>query len=375
MIFYLFQVLLLFSFNDYNKTVNTCNLNDTSSTSIDDIDSLRSDLLQILRSAPDTAEIAFAVIREGQPTFVGYQKQGDSIIEVNNRNSIFEIGSISKVFTSTLLAKFVVDGTIDLDESINSYLPFELHNNTQITFLNLSNHTSGLPRMPDNFLLAAMQSPTNPFKAYSDSMLYDYLQNTLTLEFESGTDNQYSNLGTGLLGFVLANISGHSFAKLLDDIIFSPFNMRYSTVGPDFNKGHLVHGYDANGRRADHWEFGQLAGAGGIYASISDLAIFASHQINASNDYLLLTHQPTYTLDNGMKIGLGWHIVDLDIVKNVLWHNGGTTGFTSSFALDKEHQNGVILLSNISAYHPASREIDPFVFKTIEHLSTYGQLD
>jgi len=107
---------------------------------------------------PNETEISLAVINGGDLTYFGIKRKNDTIIYLNNSKHIFEIGSITKVFTANLLAKAVIENKIKLDDDINDYLNLKFKNDNSITFKDLANHTSGLPRMPSNFQVEKLDS-------------------------------------------------------------------------------------------------------------------------------------------------------------------------------------------------------------------------
>src|SRR5690606_213566 len=106
----------------------------------------------------------------------------------------------TKVFTSTVLASLIENGKLKLTDEINSYYPFSFKNDIKLTFENLANHTSGLPRLPENLDLS---NEANPYKSYGKTQIEEYLKNQLKLENEEVKSYSYSNLGTGLLGYTL----------------------------------------------------------------------------------------------------------------------------------------------------------------------------
>jgi len=116
---------------------------------------------------PNNTQISLAFINGENVTYYGLKRQNDSILYFSNYQDIFEIGSITKVFTANILAKSVIDNKIKLDENINDYLDIKFKNNISISFKSLANHTSGLPRMPSNFEQEASSSD-NPYKHYDD---------------------------------------------------------------------------------------------------------------------------------------------------------------------------------------------------------------
>ena len=131
----------------------------------------------------------------------GALDKGDS--RLLNGDTIFEIGSVTKVFTSLLLADMVARNEVALNDPIAKYLPSDVktpgRNGQSITLEDLATHTSGLPRLPTNF---APKDPANPYADFSVPQLYEFLS-TYTLSRDIGSQYDYSNLGGGLLGHLL----------------------------------------------------------------------------------------------------------------------------------------------------------------------------
>lgn len=302
------------------------------------------------KSFPNNTEISFAVITDGSVEYYGITRTEDTIRFSNNYQKIFEIGSLSKVFTSTLLADFVVAKKLKLTDQIKDYLDLSIKSAEPIRFLELSNHTSGLPRLPSNLNLMTVD-PSNPYKDYGEDQLKEYLKEELKLNQAPGLKYEYSNLGAGLLGYILTKISNTTFEEMIQKNIFSKYKMSSSTSNLSHVKGELVIGRDAAGNKTSNWELNVLVGAGGILSNTEDLSKFALAQFNSKNDELELTQKPTFKINSNMSIGLGWHIIAAQSGDTWIWHNGGTGGYSSSMALDIENKNGVIILSNVSAFH------------------------
>ena len=319
------------------------------------------------KSFPNQTQISFAIIRNGNVSYYGLERNIDTLSTIDNHQSIFEIGSITKVFTSTLLSGFVIDNKIDLNDNIDKHLDFTLYNDSKITFKELSNHTSGLPRLPPNLDLTTVDM-TNPYKAYSEDDLEDYLTTSLELAQDSKGKYQYSNLGAGLIGYILSEMEGISYGKLLDQRIFSKFGMSSSTTNHMEIEGEFVKGLDAEGKEVSNWDFLALAGAGGILSNVEDLSRFALAQFDSSNEELKLTRQKTFELNDNMNIGLAWHLIKSETGSQWTWHNGGTGGYSSSMAIDIEKNNGVIMLSNVSAFNPSMGNIDKLCFELMKSL-------
>lgn len=340
-------------------------INNETGLSSDPISERQSQLIfNSIMSFPDNTEFSIALITDGEVRFVGAKRQNNRVITINNYQSAFEIGSLSKVFTATLLSNFVIENKLSLDDDIKSLLGFRINFKKNITFGQLANHTSGLPRLPANFEIS-VDNQANPFKHYDEHKLVEYLRSEMQLNPEPGTKYEYSNLGSGLLGYALAQVSNSSYELLLNDKIFSRYNMRNSTSKRETLRVKLVNGLDPSGDKVSNWDFKVLAGAGAIISTVADLSIFALAQFEEGNSELQLTHQPTFKVSNKMSVGLGWHILKKKKGVHLIWHNGATGGYRSSMALDLKNKNGVIILSNVSTFHKYAKRIDQLCFKLI----------
>ncbi len=316
------------------------------------------------KDLPNQTQLSIAIIQHDLTTYYGVIKENDSIKPADNQEKVFEAGSITKVFTSTLLASLVTEGKIGLEDSINPYYPFPFKEQREITFLTLANHTSGLPRLPVNLDLT---DASNPYKRYTEKELEDYLKRLMTFENKPATTYTYSNLGAGLLGYTLGLSQGRSFEELLQERVFDRYGMHSSYTRSADAGDRLVRGLNADGDTTSNWDFDVLAGGGGVLSTTADLCRFAMAQFNPENRELALTRVPTFVVHDSMKTGLGWHILQSEAGQKLFWHNGGTGGYSSSMTINTADQVAVIILSNVSAFHPASGNIDRLCFDLIRH--------
>ena len=317
---------------------------------------------------PNNTQISLAFINGDNVTYYGLKRQNDSILYFSNYQDIFEIGSITKVFTANILAKSVIDNKIKLNENINDYLNIKFKNNISISFKSLANHTSGLPRMPSNFEQEAYSSD-NPYKHYDDKYLKDYLINFMEIDNKDIGNSEYSNLGMGLLGFTLSNIYNLNYEELYEKYIFSKYNMKNTSFNINLINKKLVKGLDIEGNYTSNWELASLSSAGGILSNVEDLAKYGIAHFNKSNLDLMLMTKKTVKVDDQVDIGLGWHIINSEKSDNKWhWHNGGTGGYTSSMAIDIKNLVGVIILSNVSAFNPFQDNIDQLCFELMKTL-------
>lgn len=315
---------------------------------------------------PNNTQLAIAIIKNGEVSFSGLKNERGSILWINNHKNTFEIGSITKVFTSTLLAKLVVDNKLQLTDTINQYIETPLKGNARISFVQLANHTSGLPRLPSN--LDSTTPPENPYKDYGEEKLKSYVSNELKLSENNGSEYVYSNLGVGLLGYLLAEIEGISYESLIQREIFSRYHMDNSTTDI-LRVKNLIKGLDVEGNEVPHWDIAALVGAGGALSSTEDLSKFALAHFDNSNKELALTRTSTHSINHISDIGLSWEIINRR--SGDIWykHNGRTGGYTSAMIIDVNNKNGVIILSNISAYSSHSSTINDFSYDLMKSIN------
>jgi CubicO group peptidase (beta-lactamase class C family) len=320
-----------------------------------------------LKMFPANTEFSIAIIKNGVVQYFGVRREADNLVTVVNHDRVFEIGSISKVFTSTLLAELVTTGKLSLDNDIGTGLDLTLKDNAKIAFSQLANHTSGLPRLPTNLNLFGVD-PANPYRDYDELKLREYLANDLKTTQAPGTKYEYSNLAAGLLGYIITRIDKKSYEEVLQEKILKKYGMSSSTTIRSNIQDKLVKGRNPFGNEVPNWDLNVLVGAGGILSSAEDLSKFALAQFDDANAAMKLTRKETFKVNETMSMGLGWHIIRRD-GKEYFNHNGGTGGYRSSMTIDSKSKNGVIILSNVSAFHQQSGKIDVLctaLMKTVE---------
>lgn len=296
--------------------------------------------------------IVIAVIDKNGPRFYSYGVKSKVSTEPVDENTVFEIGSVTKTFTALLFADMVKRGEVSMDDPLQKYLPSGITapviNGASIKLVNLSNHTSALPRMPGNFNPA---NPLNPYADYTSKQMYDFL-NELKLTRDIGSGYEYSNYGAGLLGEILATKRRLTYAAIMRNAIAKPLNMTStSVVLTPVMKANLATGYN-EGVEVENWDFGSLAGAGAVRSTAADLAKYIAANMGTEKTKLFpameLTHQNSVPDGTVPMVGLGWHKV-ISNNKEIIWHNGGTGGYRAFVAFIKGGQRGVVVLSNSTA--------------------------
>lgn len=320
-----------------------------------------------IKTFPKGTQISMAIMDGDQTEYLGIINEEGQLKNINNSSSQFEIGSISKVFTSALFADAVTKGDVSFETEITDLLGYKLLNNNKITLVQLSNHTSGMQRMPANFMFAHMKDPNNPYLHYTEENLKSWLTEYMTAELKQDK-SEYSNLGMGVLAHGLTKKYNKSYDQLLKEIIFQPLGMEHSTSNQKNKESNMVKGLDPNGNIATNWEFDVLEGAGAIISTIEDLELFVKAVLEKKIPFLDLQTQPTFKVHENMSMGLGWHIIHGKNGNDYLFHNGATNGYSSSLLIDTDSGKAIMLLSNISYQHPNFTNIDTLVFALMKTL-------
>jgi serine-type D-Ala-D-Ala carboxypeptidase/endopeptidase len=266
--------------------------------------------------------------------------------KVPDGDTVYEIGSITKTFTATLLAKAVTSGRVTLDTPVAQLLPdFKLpsRDGTQITLGDLGTQHSGLPRMPSNIL---PKDPANPYADYDAAKLNAFLAD-YQLPRDPGASYEYSNLGFGLLGYALAQSEHTTYGAMVDQQILAPLGMTMSgTALTDAMRTHLASGHDDTGKATKNWDFDALAGAGAIRSTANDMLRYLKTNMGIDRSPLAaamqLAHQPRSDATKNIRIGLAWMTTD----KGIVWHNGETGGYRSFLGFTADGQHGIVILSN-----------------------------
>ena len=269
--------------------------------------------------------------------------------------TVFEIGSINKTFTGTLLADMVARGEVALDDPVQKYLPAHVRvptrNGRQITLLDLATHRSGLPRLPDNFVPAATG---NPYARYDVETVYQFL-NHHQLRRDIGAEFEYSNLGVGLLGIALGRAAGTSVKELFRQRILEPLGMRMTGYEREGElAAWLARGRGQGGRPAPYWDASEaLAGAGGLRSNVEDMLLYLRAQLNPPDTELgraiRRAQQVHHRFADGQTLGLNWSVRAAG-GRTIVSHGGGTGGFSTMIAFDPERRTGFVMLTNTGEF-------------------------
>lgn len=293
--------------------------------------------------------VSIGVVTDGATWTRSYGSLTLGQTQAANEKTIYEIGSISKVFTSILLADAVVSGKLKLDDPISVVMKELAEKNpsvgNSITFQHLSHHLSGLPVMPSNNTPA---DPTNPFKGYDRAILTDYMTSVLPAR-PPGEEYEYSNLAVGLLGDLLARQAGTSFEALLREKITKPLEMLDTTIALSQEQlSRFAPPHNSALLPDMAWDFDALVGCGGIRSTVDDMLLFAQACLNPPEgpvgkalELAWRQHKPAMKGNHAM--GLGWMIAGDGSTR---WHNGQTGGYHSMMLVSRDLRCATVMLCN-----------------------------
>lgn len=307
------------------------------------------------RSTPGTGVgIVVGIVDKSGPRFVSVGVSRKVGGRTAGPDTIFEIGSVTKVFTGLLLSEMTLDGEVRPTDAVIQYLPREVglaEGGIQtISLLDLATHTSGLPDVPDNLNQA---NTSDPYATYTTTQLFAFLERYRPPQ-EAQRGYAYSNLGMGLLGEALARRAGVGYPTLVQSRITGPLGMTSTGVDvPATLKGRLAVGHDASLDPTSYWHLPALAGAGALHSTARDLIVLLTAELGLQNLPLraamqeqLVPRRPAGR--SNRTVALGWHI-DATSAGPVVWHNGGTGGFRAFLGFNQQTRVGVVVLTNSNA--------------------------
>jgi serine-type D-Ala-D-Ala carboxypeptidase/endopeptidase len=295
--------------------------------------------------------MAVGIVEQGRPRAIVYGKQDSGNARSIAANTLFEIGSVTKVFTALLLADMVHRKELQFDDPVDRYLPSGVRtpqrNGRAITLADLATHTSGLPYFP--FSVITTSKPLEALAHFTTSDLRSWLAD-LTLSRDPGAQWEYSNVGYGLLGIALANKAGATYDTLLNRRIIGPLRLKDTVFHPTGEATQrLAAGHDSKLAPVPPIELGIFAPAGALRSTVDDMLSFLSailpdsrSPLEAPAQLLLSIRRPAPAA--GGEQALGWDVVtgtDPFVAKD-----GVTAGQAASIVLDAPKRTGVVVLSN-----------------------------
>lgn len=309
--------------------------------------------VELERGVRRRAGLVLGVLRDGVTSVSGRSADG----AVLDGRSMFEIGSITKTFTSLLLADGAVRGEWSLTTPLRDLLPpgtsVPSRDGVEITLEHLATHTSGLPNAPIPVVAGSVEMlrGRDPYARLTADGLLHTLSATRLRRTPGTGPIHYSNLGVGILGAALAHACGMSYADLVTARICRPLGLTDTVTDGQLSvvqRSRMVPGHRGRGKPAAAWPLDGIPAAGALRSTADDMLRFLSAQLNSDatelSDAIRLTH--VLRDDPRLTIGLGW--MRIDTPHRLWWHNGGTGGYRSFAGFRPDRHDAVVVLSNQS---------------------------
>jgi len=288
------------------------------------------------------ARISVGIIKNGTMEYTVYGENG---VILPQKEYVYEIGSITKTFTGSLLCKAIQENKVSLDDSIKSFIDLS-GNRYYPTFRRLVTHTSGYKDYYFDLIDTTNGKEGNGNQFYGISAARLKKQIEINLLVDRTYPYQYSNFGISAAGAALAEMYGTNFPAVMNSFIFSDLGLENTRIS------------DGSGDLGKYWKWNSndaYIPAGGIVSTISDMMTYTYLHMTEKVEYLALGHTAITKVNANSEqfekagihldaVGIGWC---LDTVNNTIWHNGGTTNYNSYLAFNKEKQTGVVILSNL----------------------------
>ena len=311
----------------------------------------------------------------GRRWVFGYGKLSERNIQTPNGDTLFGIGSVTKVFTTALLSVLVSERLLTLGNPVCDLVPALSNLPSKITLLRLATHTSGLPHMPSNICASMLRDRHNPYASYTIEKLLDWLSKYgRKIKLPLKEEVHYSNMGMALLGFILAQKVDTSYEQAIFSRICAPLGLGDTriTLTPD-QKERLSVPHSARGLPAEIWDLPAFLGAGALLSTASDLLSFldahlgtpqsaltepmrACHEIitNALPPPGFIQRLVTSLIGSEKDLGeyrhgmaLGWNVGQLISTRGRLyWHHGATGGYRAFIGFVKDSETAVVVLAN-----------------------------
>lgn len=338
--------------------------------------------------------LSIGLVHKGHGYFYNYGNSETKKSSPPTQHTLYEIGSITKTFTSYLLAKAVLEKKIKLTDDIRKYLRGNYPNlgyaRRPITILHLANWTSGLPDwLPEEpFLLKQANPDSSSFlrqKIYGNFTREDFYRSLHKVKLDTfpGYRSHHSNAAAQLLAYILESIYKKPFINLISEQITSPRAMSNTMFLAEGIRNNLACGYDGKGRPMPYFTAKELLPAGGLYSTTDDMAKYIRFMLERKNDTAILARTKTVSIDV-YGIALNWFVYTYDDGYTQIWTDGSTSGFVSYLVMYPQLNSGIILMCNRADQHSftslpriayeifqglKAAEKDPLLMDKMQHLS------
>ena len=309
---------------------------------------------------PEFVGVSIGIYKGGNENYYNYGETVNGGKTLPSKNTIYEIGSVSKTFTGAIMVGLINEGLLNLDQPIVNYLPnyvaTQNFGSTNVTLRTLAAHSGGFSNLPDDFLSDGYDA-NNPFNHYDTNKVFNYLK-TNRCNYKPGSKVEYSNLGMALVAIICSRVTNKSYEVLVKERILNQLDMASTRVNNSADSDPLWStGYDDTGKRVNRITASAFQGAGFLSSSLSDMMKYAKAQLGIGPTWVTTLMQRTQDLqffDSSLGIGYGWDWVINPEAKNY-FHDGRTPGFRSFVLFNSDSKTAIVCLFNSSGIEQNSK--------------------
>ncbi|MBK9736732.1 MAG: serine hydrolase [Saprospiraceae bacterium] len=267
------------------------------------------------------------------------------------KDDIFEVGSVTKAFTASLVSILVYEGLMTTSDLVNNFLPKEYQNPRleNLKVIDLITHTSGLPKRP-SFFGKKEKNFQNPYEFYQNADLLSFYRDFIPGKISY----EYSHTNFALLELIIEKVTGKQYADVMADKLFLPLNMDNSFVDfPEKKQGLISPGYDRSEKAVSPWTFKSFKASEGIKTTIFDMLLFIKANLGCSktkydtifnNNFIPLVSS---SFNDHLSMAMGWHTIDMKKF-HIITHTGKTSGHNAFVGFVRETKTAVVIFSNSS---------------------------
>lgn len=330
------------------------------------VDTIVDNAARSFMTSPEAVGLSVGVYQHGKFHIYNYGEVEKGKHRLPTERTLYPIASITKTFTGALLAQAAIDKKVRLDDDVRKYLDGDYPNlefqGQPIRLYQLLNHRSGLPYLlpdvPES--LPGFNNEVIPWPIRASRLLDNYTRanfyadlHKVKLDAVPGTNFKYSNTAAMLLGYILEDLYGMPYERLLREKILAPLRMNETKIAlMESEKKRLVKGYDEKGNLIPYSP-DQMQAAGALKSTVGDMVKYLKWQADEKDEAVKLSHQPTFH-DGTYSAGLNWQILESAGVR-VIWQDGSYFGFQSLVVSYPELNMGIVILTNESSRSSASR--------------------
>ena len=328
--------------------IQSCNAQRSKSIQAEKLDP--DSLINILIAEKKIPSIAVGIVKDGKVVLAkgyGYSNVEDKIEA--NENTIYQIGSVTKMFTGHLLAKLINKHKISIHDTLANFFPSSIifpksPSGQDVTIKEIATHSSEFPRYPENL----QRIDPNPIKGYSKEEMLKGIE-MVSIDTVIGVRYNYSNFGYGVLGIAMENLMRKSLTELMDQNIFSNYDMKTTSLEfkDDFKDKLAIPYLEVSPyEKTEPWDMETLSGAGNIFSSVSDLNKFMI-ELLSTNEINAIQQTKYFKINETWSYGLGCFIIDSKKRDTqIIYHGGDIDGYASELSVYPEHQLGIVILTN-----------------------------